>query len=176
MAAMRLALTLNPIFQLQDSERQVLQAIWSAGPIARIEIGKRTGLGSASVTRITRDLIDRQLVQESVLHSGQRGQPVRPLILHPQGAFALGVYFSHTYADVGLIDFAGTLVGRQRIFFEKATASLIANAARTGLTRLTRAAGIDLSRVVGAGFALPGFRCQRHEVEGPCLLPGALGL
>lgn len=147
---------LNPLFCLQDSEKSVLRSIWAEGPIPRIDIGERTGLGSATVTRITRELVRRGLVQESVRRNGRRGKPARPVMLRQRGAFAYGVYFSHSYMDAGLVDLTGRLIAQERLTFDQATPSLIVRAARIGLTRLTARAGVELARVVGAGFALPG--------------------
>ena len=143
-------------WELTGSERQVLGTVWRSAPIARNQVTEITGLGSATVTRLTKQLSDRGLIQETTEHSGQRGHPARPMMLRPDGAFAFGVYFSHTYMDVGIIDLDGQLVGVERRKFEYADPKAIAAAAKDGLDRLTEAAGIPLSKVVGAGFALPG--------------------
>jgi predicted NBD/HSP70 family sugar kinase len=144
------------MWSLSSSERLVLQEIWRHAPIARHTLSERTGLAGASVTRITRGLEDLGLVVDEVRRDGARGQPARPVSLKADGAFAFGVYFSHSYMDVGLVDLAGRLVSSERVRFETARAEVIAEAAREGLLRQIAAAGVSLDRVVGAGFALPG--------------------
>ena len=141
---------------LQENEREVLKTVWRHGPIARVDIIERTGLGRASVTRITQSLMDKGLVEDYVLRDGQRGQPSRPVSLRPQGAYACGVYFSNTYMDVGLIDFAGQPIAIKRVLFNEATPDLLAKSAQSALLELVANADIDLKSVVGAGFALPG--------------------
>jgi predicted NBD/HSP70 family sugar kinase len=169
-----LPVKLNPLFHLQDSEKSVLRCIWAEGAIPRIDIGKRTGLGSATVTRITRELSRRGLVQESVRRSGRRGKPARPVTLRQRGAFAYGVYFSHSYMDVGLIDLTGRLIAQERLPFDQATPSLIARTARIGLTRLTASTGVELARVVGAGFALPGDFGESGKLKAHAYFPALM--
>lgn len=141
---------------LAPSERAVLRAVWRHAPVSRLDIARATGLGGASVTRLARDLEQRGLVSDTVLHTGQRGQPTRPLALRAAGAFSFGVYFSHSYMDIGLIDLAGRLVTSERLRLETPDAAIIAEGARSGLLRHVAQAGIALDDVIGAGFALPG--------------------
>lgn len=141
---------------LSPSERTVLRSIWRHAPISRNTIAKVTGLAAASATRLVRDLEERGLVSDTVLRSGGRGQPSRPLTLRAQGAYSFGVYFSHSYMEMGLIDLAGGLISHQRLRFESARADVIAKAARDGLVAQIAQTGIPLERVIGAGFALPG--------------------
>ncbi|WP_062098083.1 ROK family transcriptional regulator [Caulobacter sp. CCH5-E12] len=144
------------LWTLSPSERTVLRAIWRHAPISRNAIAKLTGLAPASATRLVRDLELRGLVADSVLRSGGRGQPSRPLTLRAEGAYSFGVYFSHSYMEMGLIDLAGGLVSHERLRFAVADAEVIAQVACAGLLRQTAHLGISLDRVIGAGFALPG--------------------
>lgn len=141
---------------LSTSERRVLEIVWRRGPIARGDIAQAILMGPASITRLTRDLEDRGLVFDTVQRDGARGQPSRPVALRPEGAFACGVNFSHSYVDVGLIDLTGRLISNERLPLERAVPEQIAAAARNGLARQAGALGITLDRIVGTGFSLPG--------------------
>lgn len=141
---------------LSPSERVVLRAIWRHAQISRNQIALVTGMAPASTTRLVRGLEQRGLVTETVLRSGARGQPSRPLSLRPEGAYAFGVYFSHSYVEAGLVDLAGTLVSHARTSLAAPRAELVAAAARQALTSQVEALGIPLDRVIGAGFAVPG--------------------
>lgn len=143
-------------FQLSPTERQVLETIWRRGPIPRIEIAKLTGLTSPHITRLTKDLEDRGLISDTVLRDGARGQPVRPMSVAPGGAYALGVNFSHTFIEVGLVDLAGNLVTYEKLPLPHARPETIVEIARDGLDRQCRQIALPLDRVVGAGFSLPG--------------------
>jgi predicted NBD/HSP70 family sugar kinase len=142
--------------ELVATERRVLEEVWLSGPIARSVIAIRTGLGDATVTRLTRDLEARGLIADTVLRTGARGQPLRPLSLCADGAYALGVNFSRTYIDVGLVNLRGEIVSHERQRLARADVVEITEAARHGLTRAITATGAPLDRVVGAGFSVPG--------------------
>ncbi|MBP2276046.1 ROK family transcriptional regulator [Sphingomonas sp. PL20] len=141
---------------LSASERVILQAIWRNAPITRSDLAERTGFGVGSITRLVRELEERELVMDVVERTGARGQPSRPVSLRPDGAFACGVYFSHSYVDVGLIDLAGELRSSERIRIARPEPETIAEAARAGMLRQVAALEVPLDRIVGVGFALPG--------------------
>ena len=150
-------------YQLAPSERQVLETVWRQGPIARVDIAKATGLTGASVTRLTRDLEERGLIVDTVLRDGARGQPVRPVSVAREGAYAVGVNFSHSYIDIGIIDLVGELVCHERLPIERATAEIIVDVARQSMKRLAAKRKVPIERIVGAGFSVPGdFRDGVH--------------
>ena len=147
---------INQVERLGPSERKILELVWREGPLARSAIAVRTGLADASVTRLTRELDARGYVSETVLREGLRGQPSRPLSVRPEGAYAFGVNFSHSYIDLGLIDLAGRLVAKQREPLDAATPERIAELASLGLRRQLASTGVPIEKVIGAGFSLPG--------------------
>ncbi|GAL05228.1 Mlc transcriptional repressor [Photobacterium aphoticum] len=51
------------------------------GPISRIELSKRSQLAPASITKITRELIDAHLIKETAIQeSSSRGRPAIGLV------------------------------------------------------------------------------------------------
>lgn len=144
------------IAQLTQNERRVFDLIWRKGPIPRSDIAEQTGLTTGSVTRITQGLLATGLLVETVVHNGARGNPMRPLEVEPGGAYAFGVSFSHRHMEVGLINLRGDLVGVVRRDFDEARPEIIAETAREAVESLGAESGIDLQRVLGIGFAVPG--------------------
>ena len=141
---------------LSDSERRVLQIIWLNGPMPRHEIAERSGLGGASITRLTRDLEQRGLVSDSILREGKLGQPTRPVAVRGAGAYAFGVNFSHSYIEAGLIDLTGELVSRERASLDRADVETIAGTSAAMLEAHARQHNVPADRIVGAGFSVPG--------------------
>lgn len=141
---------------LSPAQRQVLETVWRHGPVARHEIARITGLTGASITRLTRDLEAFGLVEDEVVRDGARGQPARPVSLARNGAFALGVNFSHSFLDLGLVNLVGETVGHERVALPEPHPLEIARIARDGLEQLRLRARVPLKRIVGAGFAVPG--------------------
>jgi predicted NBD/HSP70 family sugar kinase len=108
------------------------------------------------VTRLARELQARGFVHEGIQRAGTRGQPPRPLRLTADGAYAFGVNFSHSYIDLALINLAGEPVAIERRALDLATPERIAEIAAEALLDQLRETGIALTKVVGAGFSLPG--------------------
>lgn len=142
---------------LSANERRVLDLILRKGKIARASIGPMLDLTSGTVTRLTQELLRDGLVEEVGTHrSGGRGTPSKPLAIHPDGAFAFGVSFSHTFIDVGLIDLTGKLLGSIRRTYDQAKPEIIREHARAAIKELEASTKVDKSRVQGIGFAVPG--------------------
>ncbi len=141
---------------LSMAQRQVMATVWRSGPIARHEIARSTGLTGASITRLTRDLEELGLVEDRVVRDGARGQPARPVSIASAGAFALGVNFSHSFVDLGLVNLVGETVGHERVTLPEPDPLEIARIAHDGLERLRLRARVPLKRIVGAGFSVPG--------------------
>lgn len=141
---------------LNANERRVLDVIWRKGPIARAAIADQLDLTTAPVTRITKRLADEGLLIESVQHSGSRGNPLRPLQVCPDGAYAIGISFSHRYLDAGLVDLAGNLIKSLRVPLVEPSPQLIRSAAVDCVNQLQSAFPRSKDKLLGAGFAVPG--------------------
>jgi predicted NBD/HSP70 family sugar kinase len=133
-----------------------METIWRCGPIPRIDIARLTGMTGPHITRLTKDLEDRGLISDTVLRDGTRGQPVRPVSLAREGAYALGINFSHTFIEIGLVDLAGNLVSHEKLPLGRAEPKAIVTAARDALERQVQRTAISRDRIVGAGFSVPG--------------------
>ncbi|MGI9334048.1 MAG: ROK family protein, partial [Gammaproteobacteria bacterium] len=91
-----------------------------SGPLPRTEIARETGLTMASVSRISRDLIDAGLVRELDAQdtdaAGQRpagpGRPFVRLDIEPRGGFVLGIGVNVFSQSVTLADLKNRRIGR----------------------------------------------------------------
>lgn len=154
-----------------------METIWRRGPIARHEIAKLTGLTGPSITRLTRDLEERGLIFDWVQREGVRGQPVRPLSLAREGAYAFGVNFSHSFMDVGLVDLAGNLVTHEKLPLKRPEPRLIVSTAREALQRQLEQVAAPLDRIIGAGFSLPGdFQAAGRKLHAHVFFPELAGV
>lgn len=141
---------------LSANERRVLDVIWREGPIARQDVAGRTGLTAASVTRLTRHLDEEGLIRSGVEKTGSRGNPRQPVTINPDGALSFGVSFSHTFIEVGLMNLGGDLIDSVRYPLREASAPEIAVTAKSGVEELLSARRVNLAKIIGIGFALPG--------------------
>ena len=93
----------NSIETNQINYARVLHFLREHGGASRTEITRETGLSPASVTSITRDLIDRGYVRvgEGTKISG-RGRPPEILIYDAESRYALGIEL-HDHAVFGVV-------------------------------------------------------------------------
>jgi predicted NBD/HSP70 family sugar kinase len=104
----------------QQNRALVLTALRRAGPIARVDLGRDTGLSAASVSAITGDLLEEQIVR---LHSSQsdnvaqqgRGRPRVLLELNPNAAKVMGIKLSRNVTVFQLFDYAGNSVATRSL-------------------------------------------------------------
>ena len=96
----------------------VLNALRRIGPVARIDLGQETGLSAASVSAITGDLLEEEIIRVHNLESAEapvlgRGRPRVLLELNPAAAKVLGVKLSRNIAVFQLFDYTGASLGNK---------------------------------------------------------------
>lgn len=94
----------------RSNEAAVLATVSRLGPISRAEIGERTGLSAASVTKMATRLLDCGLVREQPepLRTSV-GRPRMPLTVAPD-AVCLGVHIGAVRATVSAVALDGRVV------------------------------------------------------------------
>lgn len=136
--------------------RTVLEAIRLYGPVSRVEIARRTGLTTQTVSNITKQLIRGSMILDGERVQAARGAPSTLLTLNPDGAFSIGLDLDKDHLVGVLIDFVGNV--RQRVASElnfpspdEAMDLLKATAAE-----LIAREAIGSERIRGVGVGLPG--------------------
>jgi predicted NBD/HSP70 family sugar kinase len=84
----------GPVLTLRTATAiDVFTRILTHGPIARIDVGRQTGLSQAAVTKAVRPLIERGFltVRETVSPAAARGRPVYPLGVVPTSLLSIGI-------------------------------------------------------------------------------------
>ncbi|WP_129790211.1 ROK family transcriptional regulator [Promicromonospora panici] len=77
---------------LADAERGVLRELLIHGPLPRAELARRLGVSRASLTRVTRALMDHGLVREGDVElRGATGRPSELLVVRHDARHLLGV-------------------------------------------------------------------------------------
>ncbi len=136
--------------------RIVLETIRRFGPLSRAEIARRTELTAQTVSNITRELLDMNLVREAERLREGRGAPSILLALNAEGAFSIGLDLDKDHLTGVLVDFVGQV--RERMHYELNFPS--PSEAMDLLTETTQELmrRHDLSRehIWGVGVGLPG--------------------
>jgi predicted NBD/HSP70 family sugar kinase len=104
----------------RQNRRIVLDALRSNGAMARVDLGRATGLSPASITAITSQLIHERVIEEldtpfPLPANGRRGRPSVRIGLHPKAARVLAVNVAIDALIIAVADYAGTIEMRDRI-------------------------------------------------------------
>lgn len=140
----------------------VLNMINSFGPIARAEIARRSGLSPATITAITAELIEENLVFEKEPGDSRGGRPPIMLALNPKGGYVIGIKLAEQSATAALTDLEATVVA-------KCTERLTGQEPQTAVRDLGRLvfnlleeSGMLEKQLMGVGIGVAGIVDVRH--------------
>lgn len=146
----------------------VLRLIGSAGPIARTHIAKTLGLSPATVTAVTRELLECGLVRVARRAPSRGGRPALLLELVGEAATALGLKIAVDHVVGVRVDFEANVLDRFEAPF-KASAPDAVERLRDLLVEWT-AAGALGPPLLGVGLGVPGvFDAATGLLDSPLL-------
>jgi predicted NBD/HSP70 family sugar kinase len=160
----------------------VINALREHGMVSRAEIARRTGLSRSTVSSLVSELQSDGLVVEreepGAAHGEQGGRPPILLAFDASAGAALGIDFGHSHVRVAVSDLSSNILA------ERSAPMDIDHAAHEGLDvaleligEALDEAGVERSRVIGAGLGLPGPVDQIDGVIGSsAILPGWVGV
>jgi predicted NBD/HSP70 family sugar kinase len=161
---------------------RVINALREHGMVSRAEIARRTGLSRSTVSSLVSELQSDGLVVEreepGAAHGEQGGRPPILLSFDASAGAALGIDFGHSHVRVAVSDLSSNILA------ERSAPMDIDHAAHEGLDvaleligEALDEAGVERSRVIGAGLGLPGPVDQIDGVIGSsAILPGWVGV
>jgi predicted NBD/HSP70 family sugar kinase len=157
---------------------RVIDALRQRGTASRSDIARQTGLSRTTVTTLVNDLQARGLVVEQpLLEIHGRGRPPTLLRLDPSVGAVVGIHFDHRHLRVAVADLSSTVLAEHWQDHDVDRAAEEALDAAADLVEVVLAeAGIERSRVVGAGVALSGPVSRDGTVGSTVILPGWEGL
>jgi predicted NBD/HSP70 family sugar kinase len=146
----------------------IVRMIVTSGPIARSQIAKRLGLSPATVTAVTRELLDQGIVRVADRAPSRGGRPALLLELVGGAASAFGVKVAPDHLVGVRVDLEAQLVERYEAEFD-ATAD-------DAIDRLTKILGDWIRQrpgdppLLGVGLGVPGvFDTRTATLESPLL-------
>lgn len=85
------------------------------GPISRIELSKRSQLAPASITKITRELIEAHIIKETAIQeSSSRGRPAIGLVPANEGWQFMSIRLGRGYLTIALHELGGDILVEER--------------------------------------------------------------
>ena len=142
----------------QRNRRLVLRQVLFRGPISRSAIAARVGLTQATVSRITRELIDAGLIEEGDAIADRRpGRRFVGLRVRPTGCFIAGVSINVFRQGVVVADLANAPIASRRLRFDSLDdARSVLDSAAGELDALIDDTGLDRERLIGCGIVVTG--------------------
>lgn len=134
----------------------VLNIVKSKGPIARAEIARRTGLSPATVTGITAELIEGNLIFEKAPGDSSGGRRPILMALNPKGGYVVGIKLTETQLIGALTDLEATVIARGSQSWTGSTPEQAIQVIITLINNLISQGNIRKKQLLGVGVGLAG--------------------
>jgi len=134
----------------------VLNVIKNYGPIARVEIARRTGLSPATISGITGELIRKNLVLEKEAGDSNGGRPPILLAINPRGGFVVGIKLTETQAIGALTDLEATIIAKRTDPITDHTPASVVKSLAELVNALVSESGVFKKQLLGVGLGLAG--------------------
>lgn len=142
------------------STRDVALEVLLRGPLSRTELARRLGLSQASLSRLTKPLLESgMLVETEPARDPATGRPARPLDVVPSSHRFVGVKLTGDTAHAVLVDLRGTVLTHADATLDHHEPSHVVEV----ITALARELAGDAA-VTGLGVALGGHSPDHRSV------------
>ncbi|MEP9360403.1 ROK family protein [Sphingomonas sp. KR3-1] len=141
---------------LTDQHKRILWNLRIQGAAPRAEIAQQLGIHAGPMTRLTRELITLDLIEEREQVLAERGRPSIPLAVAGGGGYAAGATVHPGWLEIVLVDFAGTLIAREAQPFASPDPRVFAEAIDARLRAMAGERSLMRTRFLGLGLAVPG--------------------
>lgn len=145
------------------NRKSILDAIRTAGRIARIDVAQATGISQATVTTVTAEMLREGLIEEisspATDRGLRRGRPRVDLAIRGAAHLVAGVKVAHDSLSIALMDFAGDMVGEYKTPLSATvlTSDQMAQELRQALQGAVDSLSLPYSQISGVGIGLAGF-------------------
>jgi len=158
------------------NQQRIIEALLAGGPQTQAGLSRVTGLSSATISNIVRQMSETGLVDtEPTTSSGRRALSVR---LRDTGAVAAGIDIGRRHVRVILSTLGYRILGEASIPLPLGHAAGEGMDAAAGLfNRVLAEADVERHRVLGAGVGIPGPIDRRTATVAPgAILPEWVGI
>jgi predicted NBD/HSP70 family sugar kinase len=149
----------------RENRAAVLWSLYFSQPGTRQDLSAATGLSSASVTSVVRELLNEGIVIEAGSVDSDGGRPRVMLEVNPDHGYVIGADIGETRVRVELFD----LAMRERAKAEYSLnprehdVDVVVEGILSGLNSVLSESGIEPAAVLGVGVGIPGIVEQRPE-------------
>lgn len=140
----------------QLNSAAVYRVIDQQGPISRIQIAEHSHLAPASVTKITRQLIERGLIREVDQQASTGGRRAISIITETRGFNTIGVRLGRNDATVALFDLSGKSMAEEHYPLPERTQETLENALFNAIADFSEQHQRKLRELIAISVILPG--------------------
>lgn len=140
----------------QLNSAAVYRLIDQQGPISRIQIAEISQLAPASVTKITRQLIERGLIKEVDQQASTGGRRAISIVTEPRGFNTIGVRLGRNDATLTLFDLSGKSLAEAHHPLPQRTQETLENALFTAIADFCEQHQRKLRELIAISVTLPG--------------------
>src|ERR1700722_17275859 len=150
----------------RDNRSVLLWSLYFDQPCSRQDLSEATGLSSASVSNVIRELIDEGIVAEAGSVDSDGGRPRVLLRINADYGYVIGVDVGETRVQVELFDLMMTERAKADYPLDPREhgPDVIVEAILSGLDAVMASAGVQSSAVLGVGVGVSGTVENGREV------------
>lgn len=153
-------------FAKSHHKAAIKRLIYENGSLSRTEIQQKTGIRPASITQLTRELIEEKILIEKGLGNNQKGKKQRLLTLNPNGGTVIGIEFDPQSIHGLLIDLENKIISEKNYTLpEEATGNQFVEQLKKTIHQLIHADPTHMTPLLGIGIADPGLVDREQGVS-----------
>lgn len=134
----------------------VLSTILTAGPISRVKLSQTIGLSPASITNLTAELLEEELIQET--RQGESSGGRRPILMeiNPNGGHVVGLKLTDQVIIGALTDLSAKVLSKQTTPLQGIEPENIVDKIAEMVKDLLKEAKVPRKNLRGVGLGLAG--------------------
>ncbi|MDR7344439.1 N-acetylglucosamine repressor [Pantoea alhagi] len=140
----------------QLNSAAVYRLIDQMGPISRIQIAEHSQLAPASVTKITRQLIERGLIKEVDQQASTGGRRAISIVTETRGFHTIGVRLGRNDATLTLYDLSGKALAEEHYPLPERTQETLEHTLFNAIDHFTVTHQRKLRELIAISVILPG--------------------
>nr|WP_024967417.1 N-acetylglucosamine repressor [Pantoea sp. IMH] len=140
----------------QLNSAAVYRLIDQQGPISRIQIAEHSQLAPASVTKITRQLIERGLIKEVDQQASTGGRRAISIVTETRGFNTIGVRLGRNDATLTLFDLSGKSLAQEDYALPERTQETLEHALFNAIAHFSEQHQRKLRELIAIAVILPG--------------------
>ncbi|MEI2266904.1 DNA-binding transcriptional regulator NagC [Erwinia sp. CGal63] len=140
----------------QLNSAAVYRLIDRQGPISRIQIAEHSQLAPASVTKITRQMIERGLIKEVEQQASTGGRRAISIVTETRGFNTIGIRLGRNDATLTLFDLSGKVLAQEDYALPERTQEALEHALFSAIASFCEQHQRKLRELIAIAVILPG--------------------